>query len=81
MGTLSRAVQGITFTATIRAGDYANNMPAHYLTAMVLDCCGYKNIKLKFRHWLDIGPNSGTLNAGDFNMVEVCLNDAAGIEQ
>jgi len=36
------------------SGDYANNMPAYYLTTTALDCSGYENVTLRFWRWLGV---------------------------
>ena len=40
------------------SGDYANNIPAYYLTTTVLDCSGYDNVALKFWRWLGVEYDS-----------------------
>ncbi|MBU0637778.1 MAG: hypothetical protein KKB50_02860, partial [Planctomycetes bacterium] len=40
------------------AGDYANNLPATYLTTSVIDCAGLTDVSLRFRRWLGVESNS-----------------------
>ncbi|GAF78500.1 unnamed protein product, partial [marine sediment metagenome] len=36
------------------SGDYANSIPAYYLTTTALDCSGYENLALNFWRWLGV---------------------------
>jgi hypothetical protein len=36
------------------SGDYADNIPAYYLTTTALDCSGYNNVSLNFWRWLGV---------------------------
>ncbi|MHC4090984.1 MAG: Ig-like domain-containing protein, partial [Planctomycetota bacterium] len=36
------------------AGDYANDMPAYYLTTTALDCSGATDVELRFWKWLGV---------------------------
>ncbi|HUU84910.1 MAG TPA: S8 family serine peptidase, partial [Phycisphaerae bacterium] len=40
------------------AGDYANNLPATYLTTTAIDCSGLSDVGLSFRRWLGVESNS-----------------------
>lgn len=40
------------------SGDYANSIPAYYLTTPVIDCAGRFGVKLDFYRWLGVESNS-----------------------